>query len=226
LLNRSGPFIRAPRELLIVGTGGLAKEAAQLARQCDPDATHWDKIHYVAESKEMVGAVLPYGVVRYIDADLECRSGECDVVIAIGYPRPRRHVSQRLARNPALAFPNLIHPSVFIDSKFVSLGRGNMIATGAVLTCDVTLGDFNLVNWNVTIGHDARLGSCNVLNPSSNLSGNTVVGDACLLGTGCQILEQLSVASDCTIGAGAVVTRSISVPGGTYVGIPARLFVR
>lgn len=215
-----------PRELVIVGTGGLAKEAAQLARQMDPKSTRWTCIHYVAESAAMIGTSLPYGVVRYVDADVEVRTSECDVVIAIGYPQQRRRVAQRLVRNSALAFPNLIHPTVCIDSNWVSMGRGNMIAKGAVLTCDITVGDFNLVNWNVTIGHDARVGSYNVLNPSTNLSGNTNIGDACLLGTGCQVLERLTVAVDVTIGAGAVVTKSIEAPGGTYVGVPARLMVR
>ena len=216
----------APRELLIVGTGGLAKEAAQLARRIDPDATRWDRIHYVTESQAMVGTTLAYGVVRYVDADLDRRTNECDVVIAVGHPWPRRRVAQRLANNPVLVFPNLVHPRVWIDPNYVSMGRGNMIATGAVLTCDITVGDFNLVNWNVTIGHDARIGSCNVLNPSSNLSGNTIIGDACLLGTGCQVLERLSVASGTTIGAGAVVTRSIHAQGGTYIGVPARRLIR
>ena len=212
----------APRELLIVGTGGLAKEAAQLARQCDPHGARWVAIHYVAESPQMIGTTLPYGVVRYVDADLQTWSGECDVVIAIGDPRPRRRLARRLAVNTALSFPNLVHPGVDIDSNYVLIGQGNMIAKGAVLTCDITVGDFNLVNWNVTIGHDATVGSYNVLNPSSNVSGCTVIGDACLLGTGCQVLEQLTVASDVTVGAGAVVTRSITAPGGTYVGVPAR----
>ena len=216
----------APRELLIVGTGGLAKEAAQLARQCDPNAERWDRIHYVAESPTMIGTTLPYGVVRYVDADVAGRIGECDIVIAVGQPRPRRQVAQRLASNPVLSFPNLIHPGVDIDPNHVSLGRGNMIAKGVVLTCEITLGDFNLVNWNVTIGHDATVGSYNVLNPSCNVSGNTVIGDACLLGTGCQVLEQLTVASEVTVGAGAVVTRSLTVPGGIYVGIPARRLIR
>lgn len=216
----------APRELLIVGTGGLAKEAAQLARHSDPRATRWDSIHYVAESPTMIGTTLPYGVVRYLDADVEGRTSECDVVIALGLPRPRRQVAQRLADNPLLSFPNLIHPNVDIDANHVTIGRGNMIACGAVLTCDIIVGDFNLVNWNVTIGHDATVGSYNVLNPSCNVSGYTVIGDACLLGTGCQVLERLMVASEVTVGAGAVVTRSISAAGGTYVGVPARLLVR
>jgi sugar O-acyltransferase (sialic acid O-acetyltransferase NeuD family) len=211
-----------PAELLIVGTGGLAKEAAQLARQLDPTAQRWHLVRYVAESAEAIGREMPFGTVCCTDEQLLARTQLADVVIAIGHPAARRKVAQRMMRNAALSFPNLVHPSVEIDGDLVRIGKGNMLTKGAVLTCDIELGDFNLVGWNVTIGHDARIGSFNVLNPGCNLSGNTRIGDACLLGTGCQILERLHVASAVRIGAGAVLTRSADIEGATYLGIPAR----
>ena len=209
-------------ELVIVGAAGQAKETAQLARQIDPLGERWSRISYAAEGRDGLGAALPFGVVRYTDADLMRFSMVADVVIGIGRPSLRQRLAQYLAKNTNLTFPNLVHPSVEIDLSCVSIGRGNIVAKGVVLTCDIVVGDFNLLNWNVTVGHDARLGSFNVVNPGCNVSGSTVVGDGCLLGTGCQILEGLVVGSAVTIGAGAVVTRSIDSPGGTYVGIPAK----
>jgi len=203
-----------------MGAGGLAKELAQLARRIDPEARRWSAIEYVAESADSLGSDLPFGKVRWIDADVVERTSPCDVVVGIGYPSVRRAMAAMLATNEYLSFPNLIHPSVEIDEQLVQLGRGNIIASGAVVTCDIVIGDFNLINWNVTVGHDTRIGSFNVLNPGTNLSGCTSLGDACLLGTGCQVLERLTIASDVTIGAGAVVIRPIDAPG-VYVGIPA-----
>ncbi|MDT9001262.1 acetyltransferase [Paucibacter sp. APW11] len=209
-------------ELLILGCGGLAKEAAQLARRIDPDGHRWEGISYVAESSAMLGTELPYGRVMYTDADLDQRTQPADVVIGTGHPGVRRKLAQRFCRQAQLHFPNLIHPQIDLDSRWVRLGRGNMLTIGTVLTCDIELGDFNLLNWNCTIGHDARIGSFNVINPSASISGGVRIGDACLIGTGARIVEQLEICSDSTIGAGAVVTRSVSVPG-IYIGIPARL---
>ena len=211
-----------PAELLIVGTGGLAKEAAQLARHLDPTAQRWRLVSYVAESPEPIGRQMPFGTVRYVDDQLLARTQAADVVIAIGHPAVRRKVAQRMLQNPALSFPNLVHVSVEVDGELVRIGKGNMLTKGVVLTCDIELGDFNLVGWNATIGHDATIGSFNVLNPGCNVSGNTRIGNACLLGTGCQVLERLHIASGVTIGAGAVLTRSANVEGATYLGIPAR----
>jgi sugar O-acyltransferase (sialic acid O-acetyltransferase NeuD family) len=212
-----------PVELVIVGTGGLAKEAAQLARQMDPDKNQWSVIRYATESASELGKELPYGLVCYLDEDLISRELPCDVVVGVGYPQARRRVVEGLLAGKNLSFPNLIHPSVDVDLAYVKLGVGNMISKGAVLTCDIVIGDFNLLNWNVTVGHDVQIGSFNVINPSCNLSGHVKLGDACLIGTGAQVLEHRSIHSNTRVGAGAVITTSTAVVGGTYVGVPARL---
>jgi sugar O-acyltransferase (sialic acid O-acetyltransferase NeuD family) len=213
--------MQPPRELLIFGTGGLAKETAQLARQIDPLGDRWKTVSYVARSGELMGRPLPFGAVEWVDDEVFLRTEPCDVAIGVGSPVARSFLAEALKKNNNLDFPNLVHPTVDIDPDLVRLGCGNLITKGVVMTCDIILGAFNVLGWNVTIGHDATIGSHNVINPGSNISGNTIIGDACLFGTGCQVLERLQIVSGVTIGAGAVVTRSIS-DGGTYVGVPAR----
>jgi len=210
-----------PTELLIVGTGGLAKEAAQLARRIDPRGQRWHRIAYVTHDSQELGRELIHGAVEHLDSEVLQRSAAADLVIGTGHAPLRRLLAQRFAAHPGLSFPNLIHPLVEIDPSCVTLGRGNMITQGVVMTCDIRIGDFNLFNWNCTVGHDVVIGSFNVINPSSSVSGHVRMGDACLLGTGCRILERLALSSDLAIGAGAVVTKSISEVG-TYVGVPAR----
>ena len=215
------PTFAMPAELLIVGTGGLAKEAAQLARRMDPQGLRWDRMAYVTSDPEQLGTALPFGSVAYLDDDLMRFARGVDVVIGIGMPTVRRTVAEKLRGNPALAFPNLIHPRTELDPHVVEIGCGNMITQGVIITCDVHLGDFNLLNLNTTIGHDCRIGSFNVINPGCSVSGRVHLADECLLGTGCCILANLSVCSQTSIGAGAVVTKSITEPG-VYIGVPAR----
>ncbi|OBJ90632.1 hypothetical protein A5640_23460 [Mycobacterium asiaticum] len=208
--------------MLIAGAGGLAKEAAQLARRIDPTGERWSHIRYVTSSACELGMILPFGQVELLEEQLLSRDVEADVVIGAGYPEIRRRIAGNLLVNSALSFPNLVHPTLEIDPRLVRLGQGNMITQGTVMTCDIEIGDFNLFNWNCTVGHDARIGSFNVINPGASVSGRVTLGDACLLGTGARILEMLDISSDTVIGAGAVVTRSIANPG-VYVGVPARL---
>jgi len=210
-----------PKQLVIVGTGGLAKEAAQLARVIDPSGSRWATISYVAEDAQSLGVELPFGSVRYTDQQLVARSQSGDVVIGIGNPTVRRNVARRLKDNRALRFPNLIHPSVELDEDWVAIGRGNMITKGVIMTVNIRVGDFNVINWNATIGHDTEIGSYNVVNPGANIGGCVQVLDECLLGAGCQVLERKRICSNATIGAGAVVIGHIAEPG-TYIGVPAR----
>lgn len=209
-------------DLYIIGTSGLAKEAAQLARRIDPSAVRWPRLHYVTHDTKELGQPRPFGIVDTLDDTLIALQKPIDVVIGIGHAQLRYRIAQRLRSQPMLRFPNLIHPSVELDPALVSLGIGNMITQGVVMTCDIVLGDFNLLNWNVTIGHDCQIGSYNVMNPGSSVSGNVTMGDACLIGTGARILEHRSIANNVALGAGAVLTRSVETAGGTYIGIPAR----
>jgi sugar O-acyltransferase (sialic acid O-acetyltransferase NeuD family) len=206
---------------LIVGTSGLAKEVAQLARKIDPQARRWPEIAYVCQDPTQLGLQLPFGSVRHMDADLLELDRQTDVVLGVGHPDARQAIARRLRGNQRLGFPNLVHPSVEIDPALVTIGVGNLITQGVVMTCDISIGNFNLLNWNVTIGHDTNIGCYNVINPGCSISGRVRVADACLFGTGCRVLEELSIVSDVTIGAGAVVTRSIE-QAGTYLGMPAR----
>jgi len=208
-------------DLYIIGTGGLAKEAAQLARRIDPDSIRWQRIRYVTHAPSELGQVRPFGSIDLLDDALATLDKPTDIVVGVGHAQLRRRIAVAIRDHAYLRFPNLIHPRVELDPNLVSLGVGNMITQGVVTTCDITLGDFNLLNWNVTVGHDCRIGSYNVINPGGSVSGNVTIGDACLIGTGARILETLQVADDVALGAGAVLTRSIEIAGGTYVGIPA-----
>jgi len=211
-----------PTDLLIAGTGGVAKEAAQLARRIDPIGERWSHIRYVTHGPGELGMSLPFGHVDLFDDELLRRTVEADVVVGVGIPDLRRRIAGKFLANPALSFPNLVHPALGIDPNLVRLGQGNTITQGTVMTCDIRIGDFNLFNYNCTVGHDALIGSFNVINPGASISGRVTLGDACLVGVGARILETLNIASETVIGAGAVVTRSIASPG-VYVGVPARL---
>ena len=206
--------------LYIVGTGGFAKEVAQLATMLNKARPRWSSIEYIAQAGQAL-VTLPYGRIAGTDQILDDLAHDAEVAIGVGESAIRDKISKRLASNPLLSFPNLAHPQVEIDETTVRMGRGNFFARGCVLTCDIAIGDHNLFNYNTTIGHDCQIGSCNVINPGANVAGHVVLGSSCLVGTGAQILAHLNVADKAIVGAGAVLTRSITEPG-IYTGVPAR----
>jgi sugar O-acyltransferase (sialic acid O-acetyltransferase NeuD family) len=210
------------KRLLIVGSGGYAKEVGQIARRIDPRQAVWSSVSYVAASPAEIGQSRPYGTVDYSDADVLSGAIEADVVIGIGDAVLRRQTALRYAELPALSFPNLVDPSVDIDRDYVTLGKGNVIHRQVVITCDIVIGDFNLFNKGCIVAHDVRVGSFNSVHPAASLHGHARLGDACTVGAGARILPQVSVADRTSIGAGAVLHRAVSEPGHVYAGVPAK----
>lgn len=210
------------RRLHIIGTGGFAKETAQLAEAVLRGSKRWDEIVYLCEDDRQVGKHMPFGIVIGTEDLLFADNGQLDVTIGIGLPSVRKRVAEKFGHLSHLRFPNLIHPRAVFDPNHVRIGVGNLITAGCVFTCDILVGDFNVFNLNTTVGHDAVIGSFNVFNPSCNLSGNVRVGDSCLGGTGSQILETISMSSSTVLGAGAVLVKSVESEGGVYAGVPAK----
>ena len=210
------------RDLFIIGTSGLAREMAMLAEAINARQQQWNIRGFISESKQDIGAPVQGGVIIGDDEWLLRSNIEADLFIGIGFPHIRERVLiPYLDEGDRFNYPNFIHPSVISDSKRVELGRGNAIAAGCVLTCDIVLGDFNLLNLNTTMGHDVFIGNYNVMNPGTNVSGGVKIGHRILLGTGSQILENRVVGDDTIVGAGAVVTKDFP-PGETVVGVPAK----
>lgn len=214
------------RNLIVLGSSGLAREMAMVAEQIDAREHRWNFMGFVGASMEEQGRDLGLGPVLGDDAWLLAQELEADLVVGVGYPKVRASILSRyLAAGDRFQFPNLVHPSATLDFRRVEMGRGNVVTAGVAMTCDIRIGDFNLFNLNVTVGHDATIGSFDVFNPSVNVSGYVRVGDRVLVGTGAQILENLSVGADATVGAGAVVRADVE-PGQTVVGVPAKPVTR
>ncbi len=210
------------KRLLIIGSGGHAKEIAQIARRIDPERSLWNPISYVADSLAGIGQNRPYGTIDYIDDDVLSGVVAGDVVIGLGDSHARYRVVSRLVGLPNLSFPNLVDPSVAIDEEFVVLGKGNVFHRQVVLTCDIVIGDFNVFNKGSIVAHDAHVGSFNDVHPAASLHGYSQVGDGCIIGAGARVLPNVSVADRTTIGAGAILLHSIPEPGHVYAGVPAK----
>jgi sugar O-acyltransferase (sialic acid O-acetyltransferase NeuD family) len=208
------------RSLYILGTGGLAREMAQLVNTLD-GAIRWDFRGFIAEDDREIGREVGLGRVVGDDGWLSETSGQADIVAGIGHPGARDRAVRRFASDARFTFPNLIHPTAVVDASLVDMGRGVIVTAGCILTVDIEIGDFTHLNWRSTVGPDARVGESVVVNPGAAISGGVRLGDRVLIGAGAVVLEGRKVGVDATVGAGAVVTHDV-FEGDTVVGIPAR----
>lgn len=207
------------KNIIIVGSGGFAKEVAFLLHQIDKYEVKGFSIDqdYVPSDKKLVG--LPY--LGEIDELIECIISPTNIVIAIANPAVKMSVHSRLVRNPYLKFPNLIHSSSLLGFN-IKLGEGNVIMPYTTLTADITIGDFNMINIGCTIGHDVQIGAFNTLYPNNNISGNVTIKNNCELGVGTKIIPNCLLEDGIISGAGTIIIHNVE-KNATVVGNPARV---
>lgn len=145
------------------------------------------------------------------------------VVLAMGSPRTVNVVRNKII-NSNIDFPNLIHPNFCIcDKPTFSIGEGNIIQGGCMVTTSVTIGNYNVFNGSVTIGHDTTVGDYNVFMPGCRISGAVVMGHRNLIGSMAFVKQCLKVGDDVTL---SPLSALLSKPknGNTYIGNPAKIF--
>lgn len=212
------------KNLIILGTGGFAREVLWLVREMN--AARPEPIYKVlgfagkGSSKEFPKSFAgpPFlGNDEWVWNHLS--SKDALVVPAIGNSDLRRMVMDRY-KEKGFRSATLIHPSVS-HSDSVRIGQGSIICAGARLTVEVELGECVIVNLNATVGHDSRIGNYCTLNPGVNISGHCSLGARVEIGSGAILIPSVKVGDGAIIGAGAVVTTDLPA-GQVYVGVPAK----
>ena len=206
------------KDIVIVGSGGFAKEVTFLIEDINKYNNTWNILGFVDNDKEKKNG--KYFVVLN-DVELLNINKEINVVFGIGDSDLISKLSNIFSENENIKFPNLIHPNVIGDFDRINLGKGNIICASNIFTTDINIGSFNIFNLNNTVGHDAIIGNFNIVNPTCNISGGVNLENKILLGTGSQVLQYVNITSRTIIGAGAVVTKNIT-ESGVYVGSPAK----
>jgi sugar O-acyltransferase (sialic acid O-acetyltransferase NeuD family) len=207
------------QDIVIFGSGGLAREVAYVIEHINSAAPQWNILGFVEEDHERVGQEV--GKYRVYCTDEELLEKKVAAAIGVGSPAVIHKITTRVAERSNISFPNLIHPSIIRDEPRVALGRGNIICAGNIFTTDIQIGSFNYFNLSCTYGHDVRIADCCVFNPGINMSGGVEIGSRCLIGTGAKILQYLKIGDEVTVGAGSVVTKDVPA-GTTVVGVPAK----
>ena len=144
---------------------------------------------------------------------------EYEVVIAIGEPKDRFDIVQRLPKETK--YFTHIHSTVQILGEDVEIGEGSIVCAGSIITTNVKIGKHAHLNLHTTIGHDCEVGDYFTTAPGAKVSGNCKILDCVYIGTNASVKEKLSIHDSVTIGSNAAVVKDIEEPG-TYVGVPVK----
>lgn len=206
------------RDLLILGSGGLAQEYAWLAEEINEDRKSFNLIGFLDDDPGRIGnEYIGYPVLGPIgDAT---RYKNATLAVGVGDPRLRASIVERI-HTTGIVWASLISPSVRIHASN-RLGAGVMIGRLADVTVGCTIGAFVMINIHAVLGHAVQVGDFSVISPNVTINGEAVIGRLCYIGANA-FVRNVSVGDRATIGASSAVVKD--VPEDSVVaGVPAKI---
>jgi sugar O-acyltransferase (sialic acid O-acetyltransferase NeuD family) len=210
---------RESQRVVIVGAGGLGREALQTIRDQIRAGASVSIVGFLVDP-EFDAPPCVKGVPVYRKLEAFTNDPTVRFVIAIGDPVARARYAARIMSRAGRRFASIVHPSSLL-SDTVAVGSGTIILQAASITTDVQIGAHTVVNPHASIAHDCVLEDFVSLAPGVALAGGVHVETGCEIGTGAVVIPRQRIGHWSIIGAGAVVIGSVQ-PNSTMVGVPAR----
>lgn len=210
------------KDIAIFGAGGFGREVACLIHLINKKSPIWNIIGFFDDNPSLKGEHNEYGEVLGGVGALNEWDKPVAIAIAIGNPQIVKNVVERIT-NENVSYPNIFAPSTtFLDEDNITFGKGNIICSQCLFSCNVHIGDFNVFNGFITVGHDATIGNYNSLMPAVRISGEVKIGNCNFFGVDAVVLQRIKIGNDTKISANSVIIRKTK-DGETYVGNPASI---
>ncbi|MFJ6672969.1 NeuD/PglB/VioB family sugar acetyltransferase [Actinosynnema sp. NPDC091369] len=207
----------APRPLLLVGGGGLAREVLAAVRLLP---SLWRPVGALDDDPARHGADLD-GLPVLGGTDL-VRSTDAAVVVCVANahrPRGRLDLVARLDL-PDERWATVVHPAASV-AVGAEVGPGSVLLAGAVVTAPLRLGAHVVAMPHVLITHDDEVGDGVTFAGRASLGGAVRVGEAAYLGQGSAVREGVTIGAGAVVGMGSVVLADVPA-GEVWAGNPAR----
>lgn len=209
------------RELLLVGAGGLGREAAEAVRATNAVRPTWKLLGFLDDDRSKHGALI--GGVRVLGG-VEAIHRYPDAQLLLCPGRPDNYVSRRLLAErlgvPDERYATVVHPTASVGTT-CEIGVGTVLLAHVDLTADVVVGRHVVVMPQVVLTHDVRVDDFATLASGARLGGGCFVGRGAYIGSGACLREATTVGELAMVGMGSVVTRDVPAER-LWFGAPAR----
>jgi sugar O-acyltransferase (sialic acid O-acetyltransferase NeuD family) len=200
---------------LIIGTGGLAKQA--LVDLKNKNRSTLDDLVFFDNTETAPESFYGHRVINSLEEINEPFS----FAVCVGDPKWREFFFVELIKIEGTPMTVISeNANVFEDIRNEIL-PGNLILSNVIIEPGAVIGAGCLINTSASIHHDAKIGYFCEIMPGAEILGGAEIGGSCRIGTRATILPNIKICNDVVVGAGAVVIEDINEPG-TYVGVPAR----
>ena len=213
------------KDIAIYGAGGWGREIALLIKRINLECLeNWNFIGFFDDGINK-GEKNEYGEVLGDLTDLNNWNKELAIICAIGKPYTVKNIIKKII-NPLVYFPNIVAPDVlFYDKSSFKIGKGNLICSKTIVSCNVSIGNFNTFNDSITLGHDSKIGNFNSFMPGVKICGGCIIGDENFLGINSVLLQYKRIGNNTSIAAGSIIY-SDTKDNFTYLGNPGRPMIK
>ncbi|MBE8716000.1 acetyltransferase [Cellvibrio polysaccharolyticus] len=205
------------KELIIVGAGGLGKQALA---QLQIDYAHgidWIIAGFLDErGPEVVPAELYYPWLGYPESFTP--QPQHVFVAAIGDPFSREQQVTPLLAKGAEFISVRTRTNLGTRTRYGATFFGYDVSSGV----DSQIGSYCFIDQDTLIGHDVVIGDYVHIGPRCLLAGYVKVGNHAVIHSGAMIARGVSIGEGAVVGMGAVVFKDVSA-GATVVGNPAKV---
>jgi sugar O-acyltransferase (sialic acid O-acetyltransferase NeuD family) len=208
-------------DLLLIGSGGFARETAEAVAAVNRVAPTWDLLGFLDDDPARQGTLVdglpvlgPTGAVH--------DHPTAHVLVCTGRPTnyvSRRRIVERLALDED-RHPTVIHPMASVGTS-CRVGAGSVLLAHVVLTADAVVGRHVAVMPQVVLTHDTRVDDWATLGSGVRVGGGSHIGENAYIGASASIREGVTIGARAMIGMAAVVTGDVP-PERLFYGAPAR----
>lgn len=207
-------------DIVIVGAGGFGREVKFIIDRINSIKKTYNLLGFYDDNTDLPDEINGVPFLGDLESLISAKN-PMSVVLGLGDPTIKNKVVTRLMASDSLSFPNIIDPNAVIGHDAINIGKGNVICSGVIMTCNIDIKDFVTLNLSCTVGHDTVINDFSSFMPSVNISGEVLIEKGVYVGTGAKIINLLSIGEHTIVGAGAVVAKSLPA-NCTAVGIPAK----
>ncbi len=205
-------------KVVVMGAGGHGRVVLDIL-QHDPQ---YDVVGFVDSDKSLQGKKMD-GVLVLGDTSAISKlrhDGVEGAIVGIGDNRTREEFARKF-REAGFTLVNATHPRASI-ARSVVLGRGVVIASGAIIAAHARIGDCAIVNTGAIVEHECVVGEAVHIGPGVKVAGRTTIKKGAQIGIGATVIQNLVIGEYATIGAGSVVLQNVP-DNATVVGVPGRV---
>jgi sugar O-acyltransferase (sialic acid O-acetyltransferase NeuD family) len=203
--------------VVVIGAGGHARTVVSILKRIKDIEIECILDKEVRFPKETIS-----GIAVVADFDILpgfLKAGTTGAVIAVGDNGERERYFKQL-NNAGFTMINAVHPTANIAEDAV-IGKGVVIAAGAIICPSVTIGDNAIINTGAIVEHEVKIAENVHVAPGVNIAGRVSIGRNSFIGIGATIRDNIAIGKNVVVGAGSVVLQDIA-DNIVVAGVPAR----